>query len=106
MELCSIASGSSGNCVMVGSDHTRLLIDAGLSGKRIEQGLNLLGHKTSEMKGILVTHEHADHISGLGVLARRYGLPVYATRRFYIQSRWGKSIRPCFILSYRMSRFG
>lgn len=79
MELCSIASGSSGNCIMTGYDGCRLLIDAGISGKRIEQGLNSLGHKTSEMKGILVTHEHIDHIGGLGVLARRYGLPIYAT---------------------------
>ena len=79
MELCSIASGSSGNCIMTGDDGCRLLIDAGVSGKRIEQGLNSLGLKTSEMEGILVTHEHIDHISGLGVLARRYGLPIYAT---------------------------
>lgn len=79
MELCSIASGSSGNCIMAGDESCRLLIDAGISGKRIEQGLNSLGHKTSEMKGILVTHEHMDHISGLGVIARRYGLPIYAT---------------------------
>ncbi|MCI9377959.1 MAG: MBL fold metallo-hydrolase [Eubacterium sp.] len=80
MELCSIASGSSGNCIMAGGGDSRLLIDAGISGKRIEKGLNSLGHKTSEMKGVLVTHEHIDHISGLGVIARRYGLPIYATR--------------------------
>lgn len=79
MELCSIASGSSGNCIMVGADNCHLMIDAGISGKRIEQGLNSLGHKTSEMQGVLVTHEHIDHISGLGVIARRYGLPIYAT---------------------------
>lgn len=79
MELCSIASGSSGNCIMTGYEECRLLIDAGISGKRIEQGLNSLGLKTAEMKGILVTHEHIDHIGGLGVLARRYGLPIYAT---------------------------
>lgn len=80
MELCSIASGSSGNCIMVGNKNCYLLIDAGISGKRIEEGLNSLGHKTSEMAGVLVTHEHIDHISGLGVIARRYGLPIYTTR--------------------------
>ncbi len=80
MELCSIASGSSGNCIMVGANNCHLMIDAGISGKRIEQGLNALGHKTSEMQGVLVTHEHIDHISGLGVIARRYGLPIYATQ--------------------------
>ena len=81
MELCSIASGSSGNCIMAGMDGCRLMIDAGVSGKRIEQGLNALGHKTSEMQGVLVTHEHIDHIGGLGVIARRHGLPIYATEK-------------------------
>lgn len=79
MELCSIASGSSGNCICVGSDSCHLLIDAGISGKRIETGLNLIELKTAEMQGILITHEHIDHIAGLGVLARRYGIPIYAT---------------------------
>ena len=81
LELCSIASGSSGNCICVGSDHTHLLIDAGVSGKRIENGLNEIGLKTGEMQGILVTHEHIDHIAGLGVLARRYGIPIFATEK-------------------------
>lgn len=79
MELCSIASGSSGNCICVGSDSCHLLIDAGISGKRIEAGLNSIELKTAEMQGILITHEHIDHIAGLGVLARRYGIPIYAT---------------------------
>ncbi len=79
MELCSIASGSSGNCICVGSDDCHLLIDAGISGRRIEEGLHQLDLKCEELKGILVTHEHIDHIAGLGVLARRYGLPIYAT---------------------------
>ena len=81
LELCSIASGSSGNCICVGSDHTHVLIDAGISGKRIENGLNEADLKTSEMQGILVTHEHTDHIAGLGVLARRYGIPIFATEK-------------------------
>ena len=81
LELCAIASGSSGNCICVGSDHTHLLIDAGVSGKRIESGLNEIELKTSDMQGILVTHEHVDHIAGLGVLARRYGIPIFATEK-------------------------
>lgn len=79
MELCSIASGSSGNCICAGSDSCHVLIDAGISGKRIEAGLNSIEMKTDEMQGILITHEHIDHIAGLGVLARRYGIPMYAT---------------------------
>ena len=79
MELCSIASGSSGNCIYVGTEEGHILIDAGISGKKIEAGLNSIGLKTAEMQGILVTHEHIDHVAGLGVLARRYGIPMYAT---------------------------
>ena len=80
MRLCSIASGSSGNCIYVGSDNTHLIVDAGISGRRIEEGLNSLGLKTQELNGILITHEHSDHIAGLGVIARRYGIPMYGTR--------------------------
>lgn len=80
MELCSIASGSSGNCIYVSSGSTNLLVDVGISGKRIEEGLNSLGLKTSEMDGILITHEHSDHIAGLGVISRKLGIPIYATR--------------------------
>lgn len=79
MELCSIASGSSGNCICVGSDSCHVLIDAGISGKRIEAGLNSIDLKTADMQGILITHEHIDHISGVGVLARKYKIPMYAT---------------------------
>ena len=80
MRLCSIASGSSGNCVYVGSDTTHLLMDAGISGKRTETGLWELGIRMQDIDGIFLTHEHADHISGLGVLARKYGVPVYGTK--------------------------
>ena len=79
MNLCSIASGSSGNCIYVGSDHTSLLVDVGISKKRIEEGLRSIDRSCQECDGILITHEHTDHIKGLGVLSRRYGLPVFAT---------------------------
>ena len=80
MRICSIASGSSGNCIYVGSDATHLLVDVGISGKRTEAGLKELGLTMREIDGILITHEHADHIAGLGVLERKYEVPVYATR--------------------------
>lgn len=79
MRLCSIASGSSGNCIYVGSDATNLLIDTGISGKKVEFGLNSLDLTTKDLNGIFVTHEHSDHIKGLGVIARKCGVPIYAT---------------------------
>ncbi len=79
MRLCSIASGSSGNCIYVGSDKTHLLVDTGISKKRIEAGLKELDVKGEELDGILITHEHSDHIQGLGVFSRKYGIPIYAT---------------------------
>lgn len=80
MRLCSIASGSSGNCIYVGSEQTHLLIDTGISKKRIDEGLHELGVKGEELQGILITHEHSDHIQGLGVFSRKYNIPIYATR--------------------------
>ncbi len=78
MDFCSISSGSSGNCIFVGTDHANILIDAGISGKRTAEGLRRLGRKPEEVDAILVTHEHSDHISGLGVLSRKYGIPIYS----------------------------
>lgn len=79
MILCSIASGSSGNCSYIGNDNTGILVDAGISGKKIEQGLKQIGVESDRLKGILITHEHSDHIKGVGVLARKYQIPIYAT---------------------------
>lgn len=80
MRLCSIASGSSGNCIYAGSDNTHLLVDTGISKKRVEAGLQSLDIKGDELSGILVTHEHSDHIQGLGVFSRQYEIPIYATK--------------------------
>lgn len=79
MRLCSIASGSSGNCIYAGSDSTHILVDVGISGKKAEEGLRALDLTMRDIDGILITHEHADHIAGLGVLARKYETPIYAT---------------------------
>ncbi len=80
MNLCSIASGSSGNCIYTGTENTGILIDAGISAKRIEQGLASIDRNIKEIKGIFVSHEHTDHIQGLGVLARRHAIPIYGTK--------------------------
>ncbi len=80
MRLCSIASGSSGNCIYIGSDNTHLLVDTGISKKRIEDGLAELEVKGEEINGIFITHEHVDHIQGLGVFSRKYNVPIYASK--------------------------
>ncbi len=80
MRLCSIASGSSGNCIYVGSDNTHILVDTGISKKRIEDGLAEIGLTGENINGIFITHEHIDHIQGLGVFCRKYNVPIYATQ--------------------------
>lgn len=75
MRFCSIASGSSGNCIYVGSDTTHLLIDAGISTRKIEMGLAELELTGRDIDGILITHEHSDHIAGLAVLCKNTAFP-------------------------------
>ena len=79
MKIASIASGSSGNCIYVGSGRYHILIDAGISMRRIEAGLNQLGLSCGDIDGILITHEHSDHVAGLGPLIKKYHMPVYAS---------------------------
>ncbi|MBQ3600124.1 MAG: MBL fold metallo-hydrolase [Lachnospiraceae bacterium] len=79
MKLCSISSGSEGNCIFVSGKEGKILVDAGISGKKIEHGLESIHVSPSSIDGIFVTHEHTDHISGVGVMARRYHIPIYAT---------------------------
>ncbi len=79
MRVLSIASGSSGNCIYIGDENTHLLVDTGISRKKIEEGLHELGLKGEDLDAVLVTHEHNDHIQGLGVFSRGYEIPVYAT---------------------------
>jgi len=72
-------SGSSGNATYVGCDGAHILVDAGLSGSRVTQELEGMGIDPRALDAILVTHEHADHIKGIGILSRKYDIPVYAT---------------------------
>jgi len=75
-----LASGSKGNAVYFSDGHTAVLIDAGLSGKEIERRLRSRDLSPSSLDAIIVSHEHSDHIQGVGVLSRRYKLPVYINR--------------------------
>lgn len=81
MEFVSLASGSKGNCYYLASNEGAFLVDCGISMKRIEQGVAALGKGGMDaIRGILLTHEHRDHIAGLGPVLRRHHIPVYGTR--------------------------
>lgn len=92
MKFCVLGSGSRGNCTFIEKDNTRVLIDAGFSGKEIARRLALIDRHPEDLNAIVVTHEHNDHIAGVGVLSRRYGLPVYANIATHrsAESRLGK----------------
>lgn len=79
MKIASIGSGSSGNCIYVGNDNAHFLVDAGFSCKKTSEGLSQVGVPAEKIQAIFVTHEHNDHISGLGVFLRKYPVPVFAT---------------------------
>ena len=81
MKICTIASGSSGNSTFISDGETSVLIDAGINAKRIGEELRDIGEVPENLSAILITHEHSDHISGAGVIARRYKIPIYANVR-------------------------
>ncbi|MCI5132018.1 MAG: MBL fold metallo-hydrolase, partial [Candidatus Electrothrix sp. EH2] len=78
MKFSVLGSGSKGNCTLIESGSTCILIDAGFSGKEINRRLALINRSSDDLDAILITHEHGDHISGVGVMSRRCNLPVYA----------------------------
>lgn len=77
LSICVLASGSKGNAVYISTGNTAVLFDAGLSGIQIEQRMKERGISPANLDALVVSHEHSDHITGVGVLSRRYGLPVY-----------------------------
>lgn len=86
MEFCSLTSGSSGNCLFIREGTTKILIDCGLSGKKTAELLSEIGEDINNINAVLVTHEHSDHISGVGVLSRKYNIPVYIKQETYYNS--------------------
>jgi phosphoribosyl 1,2-cyclic phosphodiesterase len=87
MEVISLQSGSAGNCVFVRSGDTRLLFDAGISGRSAELRLAQFGYDIRDCAGVVISHEHCDHISGIGTFHRKFGLPVYASSRTWNATR-------------------
>jgi len=81
LTVCMLASGSKGNAILVADHQTRVLFDAGLSGIEIERRFVSKGFHPDQLNAIVVSHEHSDHIQGVGVLARRFGLPVHISKR-------------------------
>lgn len=79
MKVCLLASGSKGNSLFVEADGTRILVDAGLSAKEIVRRLAIIGVDPADLDGLFVSHEHVDHVRGVGVLARKYRLPVHVS---------------------------
>ena len=80
MKFCSLYSGSTGNSLFIQSDSTKILVDAGESSKKIEEGLSNINIDINDIDAILVTHEHSDHIKGLGTLSKKHNIPVYANK--------------------------
>ena len=78
LKLCVLASGSSGNCTFIGTEKTRILIDAGLSARKTAERLADIGERAEDIDAICVSHEHGDHIAGIRVLQKNHGIPVYA----------------------------
>lgn len=81
MKLSSISSSSKGNCILVENKETTILVDVGISKKKVEEGMSFFGKEPKDVDGIVITHEHSDHIKGLGVFLRKYHVPVYATEK-------------------------
>ena len=84
MRFSVLASGSSGNAIYVENEEHSFLVDAGLSGRKMEELFASVDRSMKNLSGILVTHEHSDHIKGLGILARKYKVPIYANAKTWM----------------------
>src|ERR1700729_1126292 len=98
IRMTVLSSGSKGNCTVVSSSRPRVLVDAGLSCRELLKRMALAGEDPSSLDAILITHEHQDHIAGLGVLARRLGIPVYLTEPTH--RAWIRMLTPRTTMTY------
>lgn len=83
LNFCSLYSGSSGNSLFVETENTKILVDVGLSCKKIEEALASIEKDLSSIDAILITHEHSDHIKGLSTISKKFDIPVFATRETF-----------------------
>ena len=92
LRLCVLGSGSKGNSIYIEGGGARVLVDAGLCGRELTSRLEAVGAQADDLDAILVTHNHRDHISGVGVMARRYNIPVYSAYKTINASEkiWGQ----------------
>ena len=81
LKFCSLYSGSSGNCQYIKTENATIIVDAGLSGKRIQQEISNIGEDPKKIDAIFITHEHIDHIQGAGIMSRRLNIPIYANKK-------------------------
>lgn len=81
IKFCNLYSGSSGNSTYVETPTTKLLIDAGVSCQKISKALETLGSSLENINGILISHEHSDHIKGIEVISKKFNIPIYATKK-------------------------
>lgn len=87
VKACTLVSGSSGNSIYVQNRDSSILIDAGVPAKILEQRMAIQGIDPASLQGILITHEHSDHIAGVSVLARRYKIPVYMSEKTWLAAQ-------------------
>ena len=83
LNFCSLYSGSSGNSLFVETENTKVLVDVGLSCKKIEEALSTIEKDPNSIDAILITHEHSDHIKGLSTISHKFDIPVFATRETF-----------------------
>ena len=81
LNFCSLYSGSTGNSLFIESNNSKILIDSGVSVKKIVTALSSINVDISQIDAILVTHEHSDHVQSLGTLSKKYNIPVYANKK-------------------------
>ena len=95
-KVCQLFSGSSGNSIFISDGETKFLVDAGVTAKRLDEGLSAIGEDADNLGGIFITHEHFDHVKGLRVFAARHNIPVFASenvlRKLYADERVNEKI--------------